>query len=194
LEPSQPTTVYTARSKTEASIVQGWLQQEGIKARVFDGSDVAGIFDVIDSDPQIIVDASDAEQATEIIKGFQAELQQAPDMANVSDAEGQFDWPICPVCDEMRLAACDACQATSSEYSTDGDQVVCLACNDVTTITYADKCKFCDHDYTGATPDNVTIAESSIEAATNTNRVLLLVGGMILLFILMTIWFVLATQ
>jgi hypothetical protein len=188
----EPKTVFVARSKAQASIVQGWLEQEGIAARIFDGSDVAGIFDVVDSDPQIIVDADDAERAVEIIKGYQAELEQSPDMANVSDEEGQFDWPMCPVCDEMRLATCNKCQSVSNEYSTDGDIVVCLACNEETTIAYAEKCKFCDHDFTGVTPDNVSLADSSMEA-TNTNRVLVLVAGLIVLFAILAVWYQMAT-
>ncbi len=184
----EPKTVYFARSKTEASIVKGWLEQEGIQARIFDGSDVAGIFDVIDSDPQIIVDEKDAEAAVKIIKNYQAELQQTPDMANVSDDEGQFDWPLCPVCDELRLATCDKCDVTSNEFSIEGDKVVCLECNDETSLTYMDKCKFCDHDFTGATPDNVALSESSLDA-TNSNRAILLVCGLLVLFTILAVWF-----
>lgn len=190
----EPKTVYYARSKTEASIVRGWLEQEGIQAQVFDGADVAGIFDVVDSDPQIIVDESDAEKAKEIIASYQHELQQSPDMANVSDAEGQFDWPLCPVCDEMRLAACDQCGQMGSEFSTDesdqANQVICLACNNPTTISFVDNCRFCDHDFTGSTPDNVSMSDTMRDDGTSTGRVMVLVLGLLALVAILTIWFV----
>ena len=51
-----------------------------------------------------------------------------------------------------------------------------------------DKCKFCDHDFTGATPDNVALSESSLDA-TNSNRAILLVCGLLVLFTILAVWF-----
>ncbi len=181
----EPKSVYTARSKADASIVQGWLESEGIKARIFDGSDAAGIFDIIDSDPLVLVDAPDFDKAAEIIAQYRKELEQSPDMANVSDEEGQFDWPMCPVCDEMRLANCQQCGVSGTEFSKEQQGTTCLSCDKMTELHYADKCKFCEHDFTGATPR---------ERATDNRRVQIAVAGLILAFAILLISFFLATR
>ena len=192
-----PRNVHTARSNAEAEIIKGWLEQQGIQARIFNGEMAGGAFDIIESDPQVIVNSDDYERALKIIDDFRAELELSPDMSNVSDAEGQFNWPMCPVCDEMRLALCDQCNMIGSEFSTDesagGIQVICLECNAQTTITFVDKCKFCEHDFTGETPDIVSLKDSSMES-TNTNRVILLLFGLLVLLVVLTIWFVIATR
>ncbi len=192
----EPKVVHNARSNTEAEIIKSWLEQQGIPAKVFNGEMSGGAFEIIETDPQVLVSEEDFDRALSVIEDFRAELEQTPDMSRVSDAEGQFDWPLCPVCDEMRLARCDQCNEVSSEFSTDESSdekhMICLACNQSTTLSMLDQCQFCDHDFTGNTPDNVALADVSSDA-TNTNRVLLLVAGMIVLFIILTIWFVTTT-
>lgn len=190
-----PKVVHTARSNTEAEIIKSWLEQQGITAKIFNGEMNSGAFEIIETDPQVIVNADDFDRAKEVIEDFKHELEQTSDMSDVSDAEGQFDWPMCPVCDEMRLARCEKCNTIGSEFSTeestDANHVFCLDCNAVTTIVFVDKCKFCDHDFTGATPMRVSIAEAE---ATNINRVLILVGGLLVLILILAAWFIMTTQ
>ena len=192
-----PKVAHTAKNNSEAEIIKSWLEQQGIKATVFNGEMNSGAFEIIESDPQVVVNADDYDRAIEVIAEFKNELEQMPDMSNVSDAEGQFDWPMCPVCDEMRLARCEKCDHIGSEFSTEesdeANQLICLECNEKTTIEFVVHCKFCEHDFTGSTPDNISIAETSMESA-NKNRVLLLVTGMIILFVALAIWFIITTQ
>jgi predicted RNA-binding Zn-ribbon protein involved in translation (DUF1610 family) len=193
----EPRIVHTARSNAEAEIIKTWLQQQGIQASIFNGEMNSGAFEIVETDPQVIVAAEDYERALEVIDDFRNELEQPADMSRVSDAEGQFDWPLCPICDEMRLARCQKCETVSSEFSTDEsgdhDSVICLHCNEPTSIAFVDQCRFCDHDFTSEATRHVPTAHAAAEAA-NANRVLLLVAGLVLLFVVLAIWFVTAMR
>ena len=194
----EPRPVYKARNSAEASIVQGWLESEGIEAHVFNGEMQGGAFEIIESDPLVLVNEEDFSQAEEIVRRYRTELEQAPDMSRVSDAEGQFDWPICPMCDELRPARCDQCEALGSEFSTEENesgqsQVICLACSQVTTIRYVDKCQYCDHDFLAAA-DTGSPTDTPSAAPVNNNRVMILVGGFVLLVLLLAGWFFMATR
>ena len=105
-----PKVVHTAETNTEAEILKGWLDQEGIKASIFNGEMNSGAFEIIETDPQVLVHVDDYDRAMEVVKTFLEEMANQPDLSDMSDAEGQFDWPMCPVCDELRLARCEGCK------------------------------------------------------------------------------------
>ncbi len=185
-----PKVVHTAQNNTEAEILKGWLEQQGIQAKVFNGEMNGGAFEIIETDPQVIVNAEDWEKAKEIVASFQEEMSQQPDMSELSDAEGQFDWPMCPVCDELRLARCDRCGKISNEFAAEDsqklDRVFCPQCDEPSNIAFLDLCKYCEHDFTGATPN--TVAMTDVDS-TNVNRVFILVGSLAALILVLTIWF-----
>ncbi len=186
-----PRTVYQARNTTEASLVQGWLKEAGIEAQIFNGEMQGGAFEIIETDPEVIVHVDDYERAREVVEEFLEELQQATDMSAVSDAEGQFDWPMCPGCDELRSARCDNCSVVGTEFSTekseDGETVICLACSEATLIHLVDQCQFCGHDFTETVVDKPV--EHGMDAV-NSHRVAILVVGLIILLGVLGGWFI----
>lgn len=185
-----PKVVHTAQNNTEAEILKGWLEEQGIQAKVVNGEMNSGAFEIIETDPQVIVNAEDWDKATEIVAAFQQEMSQQPDMSELSDAEGQFDWPMCPVCDELRLARCEGCGKISNEFAAEDsqskDHVFCPQCDETSRITFLDLCKYCEHDFTGATPNKVAMTDVD---STNVNRVFILVGSLAVLILVLTIWF-----
>ena len=117
--------VYHASNSTEATVLQGWLKDSGIEDFVL--NDQVGAFDLgLVTDPQVTVDEKDYEKASAIAQAYEAELKKETDMSVVTDAEGQFDWPICPQCDELRHAICSNCKTTGSEFATDDTGCICF--------------------------------------------------------------------
>lgn len=193
-----PRTVYFARTSAEASIVQNWLESAGIEARTFSGEVAGGAFEFVESEPQVIVNADDYDKAMEVVEQYKEELKNENDMADVSDAEGQFDWPICPICDELRYATCEKCGAEGSEFSTDecenGAKATCLACSEETKIALLDTCKFCQHDFEA--DDNQSDFQSPFQSSesVDSNRVMLLLIGFAVLVVILAAWFIFATN
>jgi hypothetical protein len=177
--------VFHARNAAEAALVCNWLEDAGIKSNVIGGHQQSGALEVVEADPIVVVASEDLEQAENAIREFRELTSKAP-VESVSDAEGQFDWPLCPVCDELRQATCDNCQVTSSEFATEriDDQIstICLACKQQVTITFVDKCRYCQHQF-----DEDESAPAEGREATNIGRVLLLLGGLAALFLVL-IW------
>ena len=184
-----PKVVHTAETNTEAEILKGWLDQEGIKASIFNGEMNRGAFEIIETDPQVLVHVDDYDRAMEVVKTFLEEMANQPDLSDMSDAEGQFDWPMCPVCDELRLARCEGCKQNSNEFSnldsSSGDRAFCPRCDAVNAIEFLDHCKFCQHDFTGATPVQISMADVE---STNVNRVITLIASLAALILILGIW------
>ena len=184
-----PKVVHTAETNTEAEILKGWLDQEGIKASIFNGEMNSGAFEIIETDPQVLVHVDDYDRAMEVVKTFLEEMANQPDLSDMSDAEGQFDWPMCPVCDELRLARCEGCKQNSNEFSnldsSSGDRAFCPRCDAVNPIEFLDHCKFCQHDFTGGTPVQISMADVE---STNVNRVIILIASLAALILILGIW------
>lgn len=184
-----PKVVHTAETNTEAEILKGWLDQEGIKASIFNGEMNSGAFEIIETDPQVLVHVDDYDRAMEVVKTFLEEMANQPDLSDMSDAEGQFDWPMCPVCDELRLARCEGCKQNSNEFSnldsSSGDRAFCPRCDAVNAIEFLDHCKFCQHDFTGGTPVQISMADVE---STNVNRVIILIASLAALILTLGIW------
>lgn len=152
--PEEPRVVFRASNPTQASLVQNWLEDDGIHATVVGGEAAGGAFELVEVDPIVYVDASDLEKATESIKEFLASLATSNNLDEMSEAEGQFDWPMCPQCDELREAQCLHCQEISTEFSVDDAQadrsITCLKCSEITEIRLQDRCRYCQHDFVAA--------------------------------------------
>ena len=169
---------------------QNWLLDAGIKARTFD--DEGGIIEFTESEPQVLVDEADYERAHEVVMQYVAELQNENSMDAVSDAEGQFDWPICPICDELRPAKCLKCERVSTEFSTDEsdgqDKIICIACSQETEIELAERCNYCEHDF--STDDSTLRLETGNEPRdADGGRVMIVVGILVLLAIAIAVGF-----
>ena len=184
-----PRVVYTAETNTEAEILKGWLEQQGIKASIFNGEMSSGAFEIIETDPQVLVHVDDYDRAVDVVETFVEEMANQPDLSDMSDAEGQFDWPMCPVCDALRLARCGGCQQNSNEFSnldtSSGNTAFCPRCDAVHPIEFLDHCEYCQHDFTGSTPEQISM--SDVES-TNVNRVVILIAGMVLLVLIIAVW------
>ena len=184
-----PKVVHTAETNTEAEILKGWLEQEGIKATIFNGEMNSGAFEIIETDPQVLVQVDDYDRAVDVVKTFVEEMANQPDLSDMSDAEGQFDWPMCPVCDELRLARCEGCEQDSNEFSSldasNASTAFCPRCDAVNPILFLDHCKFCQHDFTGSTPEQISM--SDVES-TNVNRVVILVASLMTLVLVLAVW------
>ena len=188
----EPVPVYHAHNSTEATMVQHWLEEHGVPSRVIGGEMQAGVFDVIEADPIVIVAPEDLERAQAALEQFRQQLQSGMSLADLSDEEGQFDWPICPQCDELREATCQECDTTSSEFSTQttdgGEEITCLACSQVVEISLADTCRFCMHDFTQVvTESNPTFGPS--DAPVNNSRVMVVIAALVALAVLIGVWF-----
>ncbi len=192
-----PKTVYYARNPIEAKMVQSFLTEAGIESVILGGGEQAGLFDMGDVEPVIMVAPDDVERAEAAIAQFREESQTENNLADVSDAEGQFNWPICPQCDELRDATCNQCQTTSTEFSADlaGEDlhVVCLACHEQVAVTFADRCRYCMHDFAAAESMDPESPGSDFEPAVSNGRAVLLVAAIGLLILVMAIWFALST-
>lgn len=193
-----PKPVFYARNPIEASMVQNFLKEADIESVVLGGGEQSGLFDMADVEPVVMVAPDDVERAEAAIAQFREESQSDNNLADLSDAEGQFNWPICPQCDELRDATCNQCQTTSNEFSADlaGEDlhVVCLACNEHVEVTFADHCRFCMHDFAAAESMDPESTGSDFESAVSNGRAVLLVAAIGLLILVMAIWFALSTS
>ncbi len=186
--------VYFAHNSTAATVVQHALQDAGIDSRILGGELQGGALDIVESNPVVVVAAENFDEARQVIEQFRLELQSGHDLAEMSDAEGQFNWPLCPQCDELREATCTICQTTSNEFSAEvnGDELVvfCLACSQQVEVSFADRCRYCMHDFTAAdsAADNESGSAKTLPAA-NHGRAIMVVGGLGLLFVILAIWF-----
>jgi hypothetical protein len=194
-----PKPVYHARNSAEATMVQHWLEDAGIKATVLGGEMQGGAFEIVEADPVVIVAGEDFESAVAAIEKFREELQSGTSLDEMSEAEGQFDWPMCPQCDELREATCNNCQKTSNEFSEEitdeGRQTFCLACSEAVEITYSDLCRFCQHDFTASHTRDVSATDpAASEISVNTNRVILVIALIGVLFIAIAILFATSTR
>ncbi len=176
--------IYHAQNSTEANVLQGWLKEAGIDAHIF--NEEPGVFDLgMETAPQITVDETDYEKAATIVQLYEEQLKKETDMSVVSDAEGQFDWPICPQCDELRYATCGNCQTIGSEFAAndadDGPRTICLACSQPTEIEFVDLCKFCGHNFAMHTEDQHDLAAGSEHV--NNSRVIVVIAVLVVLFI-----------
>jgi hypothetical protein len=180
-----PKPVYFARTTTEASLARNWLEQAGIASRVVGGESQSGALEIIESDPVVFVSAEDVERAQVALSEFHAQLESGTGLDEMHDAEGQFDWPLCPQCDELRQATCTACGKSGSEFSAetaDGEtRIWCLACGQHAVVEFADRCPWCQHDFAAAESGADGDSEPDTHAVVNSTRVILLVAGMVLI-------------
>ncbi len=175
-----PTPVYYARSNSEATMVLHWLEEAGIRATVMGGEAQGGAFEIIESNPVVFVNGDDRERAEQSVAAFREQLQSSVGLDEMSEAEGQFNWPICPICDELREATCGSCGKTGSEFSAEvGEEeliVYCLACGQQAPVEFAERCRYCQHDFTedqaGLTPSGTA---DSAEPVVNVARAMFLI-------------------
>lgn len=190
-----PRPVYHAHNATEATLIHNWLSEAGIESRILGGETQAGAFDLVETNPVIIVSEDDVERAQAAIRQFHAELQTNGELEEMSDAEGQFNWPICPQCDELREATCQQCNKTSTEFSAEVDeqdlQVFCLACGSPVSVDFSDHCRYCQFDFAAeeaaaGDPDMALPAETSPGRALAVVIILGLLGLAVVIWLIMS--------
>jgi hypothetical protein len=77
MEPTEPIEVYATRSPSEAEIIRGMLEAEGIEADV--AGDLQGSFTGATPEVTILVHADAADRARELIAAHQAKAAATPD-------------------------------------------------------------------------------------------------------------------
>jgi hypothetical protein len=77
MDPTEPVEVYATRSPSEAEIIRGMLEAEGIEADV--AGDYQGGFPGATPEVTIMVHADDADQARDLIAAHQAKAAATPD-------------------------------------------------------------------------------------------------------------------
>ena len=195
-----PVPVFRANSSSQAQLVQNWLEDSGIESSVLGGEMQGGAFDIIESDPVVLVAAEDLERATKCLEEYKDVVRSGKNLEDMSEEEGLFGWPICPMCDELQEATCSECGQTSSEFTVDVIEEVsstrCLRCGKETELTPVDTCRYCQHDFSEV--DNIDATGSDYEAAVhgmnqgaNTGRVLLVLLAVVALAVIVTLAIVL---
>ena len=97
--------VFVTDNQSEIRIVQELFREKGIESTLSNKTLSQGSED----NPleilvhQLEVAEADFERAGQIVDNY--ETTESMPLA-ISDAEGQFDWPICPQCDELQQAIC----------------------------------------------------------------------------------------
>jgi Putative prokaryotic signal transducing protein len=178
----EPVPIFRANSAAQARLVQNWLEDNGIPSTLVgaDG-DSAGLFEIVEADPIVIVAGEDYERAAAALEDYATSVRSEENLSRMSEEEGQFGWPICPTCDELRQATCGKCGYKGSEYdvqvSEAGTLIRCMKCNELTSIVQAETCPFCQHVFG---EELQPAEESTQEVVTNTNRVLILMIGIAL--------------
>ncbi len=195
---TEPKIVYRARSSADATALQKWLEDAGIEARVNEGLKGGGALDFgVQTDPEVVVADEDYEAARQVVAQYEDELHRPTDMSEMSDAEGQFDWPFCPQCDELRHATCQACGHVGSDFragdSDGGDQAesLCLTCGKPTRIVYLDTCKFCGHDFERESRSAAAAHADSTQM--DTSRAMILVAGLVLVAVILVVWLIVSS-
>lgn len=152
--------------------------------------------------PTVAVDELQYDKARQIVEEYEAMMQKGGDVADITDIEGQFDWPICPVCDELREMTCIKCNYSGSEFveSTQGSpdehaaaipMMMCRQCEATSPLALHSICRFCKHDFTvDEDPDQL---RSEIPTDGNTGKILFLIALIIFLFVAFLLWFEYAT-
>lgn len=195
----EPVPVFRANSTSQAQLVQNWLEDSGIESSVLGGEMQGGAFDIIEADPVVLVAAEDLERATKCLEEYKDAVRSGKNLEDMSEEEGLFGWPLCPMCDELQEATCSECGQTSSEFTVDVVNDVsttrCLRCGKETELTPVDICRFCQHNFAEA--NNIAATDSEHETAggmqqqANSGRVLIVLLAVVALAVIVTLALVL---
>ncbi len=174
-----PVPVFRATSSSQAALVQNWLEDSGIESTLLGGEMQSGAFDIIESDPVVLVAAEDYDRALQSLEEYKIVIRSRKNLDDMSEEEGLFGWPICPQCDELQEATCSKCGQTSSEFTVDVinevSKTTCLRCHEETELTPSSTCRFCQHDFSAVNdpdlPDSPSGATDESPQGTNPGRV-----------------------
>lgn len=198
--------IYRASSSQQATLLKTLLTNFEIDCEVDGGAlqDGAGELPVgWAAAPRIRVWKKDEEDARQIIEDFENGKFAHDDeqgWINVDFADGGFNWPECPQCEESRHAICSACQFVGLDFETEalfnvsiGDNgsvadhssnpflLVCPICAEKNSPQFLDHCKFCSHTFQdGSKVETDTL----LPEQTGINLPVLLVGLCLFLIIL----------
>lgn len=194
----EPVPVFRATSSSQASLVQNWLEDSGIESTLLGGEMQSGAFDIVQSDPVVLVAAEDYERAMQTLEEYQTAVRSGKNLENMSEEEGLFGWPICPQCDELQEATCSECGQTSSEFTVDvvneTSKTRCLRCGKEAELTPSATCRFCQHDFLSeknadetVSLDGTVSAANGIHVEANTGRVLFVLLAVVALAFIVTL-------
>ena len=158
-------TVYRARNIAEATIVKSILDDAGIKSQLLNDSLRSALGELTNNEasaPQLVVDEAHYDEARQLVRDYEVSLQSDVE-PDITDIEGQFDWPICPDCDELREMTCPACDYSGPEFTefAEGSQeedeasamdsdfpiMICSRCQHKTALSLNPTCRFCKHEF-----------------------------------------------
>ena len=177
----EPVPVFRANSAAQARLVQNWLEDNGIHSTLVGAEpDAAGLFEIVEADPIVVVAEEDYEKAAAAIEEYSSSVRSEENLKQMKEEEGLFGWPLCPTCDELRPATCEKCGYTGSEYdiqaNDEGTLIRCMKCNSFTTIRQVDTCPWCQHEFR----ESAQVSEKyAPEAHANSHRVILMIIGIL---------------
>ena len=158
----EPTIIYSAASVQQAYLLKGLLEDRGIAAWVVnDAMQIAGGELPLGwtAAAKVVVGLDDAEEGRHLAEEFDRRSASGDfTAAPPTDTQPQqwADWPLCPVCRELRSARCPTCEISAHDFpfadlrsTPDGDRVLlfCPDCDDHFLPQWYRLCARCGHDF-----------------------------------------------